>query len=81
MTKWIVECSICRRPFVHESDVMPWADADRFIKVPDHPIPGTKLTRCLGCDVTGFYIARKDAYKPRGKAQELLKQYPELMPE
>ncbi len=80
MTEWIVECSICRQPFIHESDIMPWAPW-AFIQVPEHSITGNPVTRCLGNDVTGFYIARKENYRPSGKARELLQKHPELMPD
>ena len=78
-TEWVVECSVCRRPFVVVSSEMPWAGRD-FIRVPAHEIPGLPRSRCMGCDETGFFITARSDYSPRGKAKALLRKHPEYRP-
>lgn len=77
--EWVVECSVCRRPFVVESAEMPWEGRD-YIRIPAHEIPGIRRSRCMGCDQTGFFISAKPEYKPKRKARELLRKHPEYAP-
>lgn len=60
MPIWIVECSVCRKPFEREAPVMPVAP---FVEIHPHAMKGTEGVPCMGAGIPGIGIGLKENYQ------------------